>query len=211
MKNVSLSGSLRENVGKKDAKKHRKEGRVPCVVYGGKEQTHFVAEEKDFKHIIFTPDVHIINLTLDGKRVDAILQDIQYHPVTDRILHVDFLEIFPGKLVTIAIPVTMEGTAPGVIKGGRLMKKIRKIRVKALVEDLPDQIVVDISKLDIGDRVKVRDLSEDKLTFLDNPNSIVIGVFTARAVVEEEVEEDEDEDGEEGAEGGDDKPAEAAE
>jgi len=209
MKNVSLSGSLRENVGKKDAKKHRKLGKVPCVLYGGKEQIHFIAEEKDFKGIIFTPDVHIINLTLAGKKVDAVLQDIQYHPVTDRILHVDFLEIFPGKEVTIAIPIVLEGTAPGVIKGGRLIKKIRKIKIKALVENLPDQIVVNISKLDIGGRIKVMDLSEDKITFLDNPNAIVVGVFSARVTVA--AGEEEGEEGEEGAEGGEDKPAEAAE
>ncbi len=208
MKNVSLSGSLRENVGKKDAKKHRKLGKVPCVLYGGKEQIHFIAEERDFKDIIFTPDVHIINLTLNGKKVDAILQDIQYHPVTDRILHVDFLEIFPGKQVVIAIPIALEGTAPGVIKGGRLIKKIRKIKVKALVENLPDQIVVNISKLDIGGRIKVGDLSVNNITFLDNPNSIVVGVFSARVTVAVEDEETEDE---EGTEGGEEKPAEAAE
>lgn len=208
MKTVSLSGSLRENVGKKDAKKHRKEGKVPCVLYGGKEQTHFIAEEKDFKKILFTPEVYIINLNIDGKEISAILQDIQYHPVTDRILHVDFLEVLAGKPVTIAIPIQMEGTAPGAIKGGRLLKKIRKITVKALVEDLPDQVVVDISKLDIGDKIRVKDLSEDKLAFLDNPNAIVVGVFSARTVVEEELDEDEDEEGEEG---GDDKPAEGAE
>merc|ERR1711991_623833 len=151
----SLSGSPRENVGKKDAKKNRKLGKVPCVLYGGKEQTHFIAEEKDFKNIIFTPEVFIINLNIDGKEVQAVLQDIQYHPVTDRILHVDFLEVIPGKPVTVAIPVAIEGNAPGVMKGGKLRIKIRKMGVSALAENLPDQIVIDISKLDIGNGVKV--------------------------------------------------------
>ncbi len=201
MKNVSLSGSPRENVGKKDAKKNRREGKVPCVLYGGKEQVHFVAEEKDFKKIIFTPEVFIIKLNIDGKEVDAVLQDIQYHPVTDRILHVDFLEVLPGKPVTIAIPVTLEGTAPGVIKGGKLRTKIRKMRVAGLAEDLPDQIVLDISKLEVGDSILVKDVENDKLRFLDNPRSIVVGVFTARVVVDEEEEEgDEEGEGEEGAE-----------
>jgi large subunit ribosomal protein L25 len=199
MKNVSLSGSPRENVGKKDAKRNRKEGKVPCVLYGGKEQTHFVAEEKDFKKIIFTPEVFIIKLNIGGKEIDAVLQDIQYHPVTDRILHVDFFEILPGKAVTIAIPVHLEGTAPGVIKGGKLRLKIRKIRVSGLVEDLPDYIVLDISELDVGDSIKVSDVENDKLRFLDNARSIVVGVFTARIVVDEEEEEAEGEEGEEGA------------
>ncbi len=212
MKTVSLSGSLRENVGKKDAKKHRKEGKVPCVLYGGKEQTHFIADEKDFQKIIFTPEVYIINLTIAGKETSAILQDVQYHPVSDSILHVDFLEVIPGKPVSIAVPLRLQGSSPGVIKGGRLTQKIKKIRVKALVEDLPDQVVIDISKLDIGDKIKVAEVKEEKLSFLDNPNSIIVGVYTARTVVAGAGEDDEDEDGEEGgetpAEGGDAPAAE---
>jgi large subunit ribosomal protein L25 len=203
MKKVSLSGSLRENVGKKDAKKQRKLGKVPCVIYGGKEQVHFTAEEKDFKDIIFTPEVAIIKLAIDGKEIQAVLQDVQYHPVTDMIIHVDFLEILPGKPVTIAIPVHLEGTAPGVIKGGKLRLKIRKVRVSGLAEDLPDNILLNISDLDIGNSIRVADIQNDKLIFLDKPNAIVVGVFTARVVVEEEVddgEEGEDEDGAEGTE-----------
>ena len=211
MKTVSLSGSLRESVGKKDAKKHRKEGKVPCVIYGGKEQIHFVTDEKNFKDIVFTPNVYIIDLTVDDKKCQAILQDIQYHPVHDHILHADFLEVSPSKPVTIAIPVVLEGTAPGVIIGGRLIKKIRKIRVSALIQDLPDQLIIDISKLKIGDSIFVSDVKDDKLTFLENPNSIIVGVFTARAVEEEEEEDEEGEEGAEGAEGAapaDEKPAE---
>ncbi len=206
MKTVSLSGSLRESVGKKDAKKHRKEGRVPCVVYGGKEQIHFFTDEKNFKDIVFTPNVYIIDLTIGDKKCQAILQDIQYHPVHDHILHADFLEVSPSKPVTIAIPVVLEGTAPGVMIGGRLVKKIRKIKVSALVEDLPDQLVIDISKLKIGDSIFVADVQEDKLTFLDNPKSIIVGVFTARAVIEEE--EEEEEEGAEGEAPAEEKPAE---
>ena len=195
MKTVSLSGSPRENVGKKDAKKNRKLGKVPCVLYGGKEQTHFLAEEKDFKNIIFTPEVSLINLSIDGKEMLAVLQDIQYHPVTDRILHVDFLEVFPGKPVIVAIPVKLAGTAPGVMKGGKLKLKIRKMRVSALAENLPDQIVIDISKLEIGNSVKVNEVSGDNLTFLDNASSVVVGVYTARVVVDVEEEDDDDEEG----------------
>ena len=215
MKTVSLSGSLRENVGKKDAKKHRKEGKVPCVIYGGKEQIHFYTEEKNFKGIVFTPNVYIIEIKIGEKTYTSILKDIQYHPVHDNILHADFLELVPGKPVSIAIPVELKGTAPGVIVGGRLIKKIRKIRVSALVEDLPDQLVLDISKLKIGDSIIVSDVDEDKLTFLENPNAMIVGVFTARTVVEEEEEDEEGEEGEEGTDGGEgaapaaeEKPAE---
>jgi large subunit ribosomal protein L25 len=206
MKTVSLSGSPRESVGKKDAKKNRKLGKVPCVLYGGKEQTHFLAEEKDFKNIIFTPEVFIINLNIDGREVQAVLQDIQYHPVTDRILHVDFLEVIPGKPVTVAIPVTLTGTSPGAIKGGKLRLKIRKMRVSALAEHLPDQIVIDISNLEIGNSVKVNEVTGDNLSFLDNASSVVVGVYTARVVVD--VEEEEDDDDESGEEGGETPAAE---
>ena len=202
MKNVSLSGSPRENVGKKDAKKNRREGKVPCVLYGGKEQIHFIAEEKDFMKIIFTPEVFIIKLNINGNEKDVILQDIQYHPVTDRILHVDFLEIIPGKPVTIAIPVSLTGNAPGVIKGGKLKLKIRKMRVAGLAEDLPDQIVLDISELDIGNSIRVNEVENKNLRFLDNPTSIVVGVFAARGAAA-----DEEEEGEEGTEGAEEAPA----
>ncbi len=176
MKTVSLSGSLRESVGKKDAKKHRKEGKVPCVLYGGKEQIHFITEEKNFKPILFTPNVYIVDLNIGDKKFMAVLQDIQYHPVGDNILHADFLQVLPEKPVTISIPVAFTGVAPGVLSGGSLKKKIRKIKVKALVEDLPDQLVIDISKLKIGDSIRIADVANDKLTFLDNPNSMIVGV-----------------------------------
>jgi len=200
MKTVSLSGSPRESVGKKDAKKIRYEGNVPCVLYGGKEQVHFYMSEKDFKQIIFTPEVFILQIKINGNEFTAILQDIQYHPVNDKILHADFLEVLPGKPVIIGIPVKFEGKAPGVLKGGRLVKKIRKLKAKALVEDLPDNILLNISKLDIGDSFRIKDITYANIEFLDTPNAEIIGVKTARAVVDE-LDEDEDEEGEEGAEG----------
>ena len=117
-----MSGSLRENVGKKDAKKHRKEGNVPCVLYGGKEQTHFIVTELGFKKLVFTPDVFIVNLNIDGTEYKSILQDVQYHPVTDRVLHADFLEVVPNKPLIVGLPLTFEGTSPGVIRGGKMIK-----------------------------------------------------------------------------------------
>ncbi|NOX86993.1 MAG: 50S ribosomal protein L25/general stress protein Ctc [Chlorobi bacterium] len=200
MKTVSLSGALRAHVGKKDAKKQRREGLIPCVLYGGKEQVHFTLKELDFGRLIFTPEVYLINLTLDGKEYKAILQDVQYHPVTDKVLHADFLEIIPGKPIIVRLPVHFVGDVPGVIAGGRLVKKLRKILVKGLVDDMPDFIEINMSHLNIGDNITVKELKVDKLTFLENPNSVIVGVKTARSVVELELEEEEE--GEEGAEEG---------
>ncbi len=185
MKTVSLSGSLRENVGKKDAKKHRKEGNVPCVMYGGKEQVHFVASDKAFRKLIFTPEVYIFSLDIAGKTYNTIIQEIQYHPVSDNILHIDFLEVLPEKPVSIGVPVKVTGTAPGVLKGGKLILKTRKLKIQALLQYLPDDITVSIDPLDIGDSIKVKDLVHENITFLDPPNTVVITVRTARVLVEE--------------------------
>ena len=185
MKTVSLSGSLRENVGKKDAKMHRKEFKVPCVVYGGKEQIHFVAEEKVLMKMMHTPVAHIFKLDIGNKQFNTIVQDVQYHPVTDRMLHVDFMEILPEKPVTIGVPIKVTGTAPGVLRGGRLIKKMRKLVIKALVQDLPDDLTVSIDGLEIGDSVKVSDMKLDNVLFLDPASNVIVGVRTARSVVEE--------------------------
>ncbi len=180
-----MSGSLRENVGKKDAKMHRKEFKVPCVVYGGKEQIHFVADEKSLMKVMHTPVAHTFELTIGGKKLSTIVQDVQYHPVTDRMLHVDFMEIIAEKPVTIGIPIRVTGTAPGVLRGGKLVKKMRKLVVKALVQHLPDEIIVSIDGLEIADTRKVSDMVLENVTFLDAPSSVIIAVQTARAVVED--------------------------
>jgi len=182
MKTVSMSGSLRENVGKKDAKKNRAEGKVPCVLYGGKEEVHFAVNEKDFGPVIFTPYAHLINLTIGKNEYKTILQDVQYHPVTDKILHVDFLEVIPGKPVVISVPIRIEGTSEGVLRGGKLVKKLRKLRVKAEPEVLPDEIKVNISGLDINGTIKVGDINIDKVSFLDSPSSLIVTVISTRAV-----------------------------
>jgi large subunit ribosomal protein L25 len=182
MKTVSMSGSLRENVGKKDAKKNRAEGKVPCVLYGGKDEVHFAVVEKDFGPVIFTPYSHIINLTIAGKEYRTILQDVQYHPVTDKILHVDFLEIKENKEVTVSIPIRIEGVSEGVLRGGKLVKKFRKLKVRALPNNLPDEIKVNISGLDINGTIKVSDIILDKVTFLDAPAGLVVTVLPTRAV-----------------------------
>ncbi|MDX9940678.1 MAG: 50S ribosomal protein L25/general stress protein Ctc [Bacteroidales bacterium] len=199
MKKVSVSGSPRENVGKKDAKRLRREGMVPCVIYGGKEQIQFAASEKEFKDVVYTPEACLIELNIDGKKFNAILQDIQFHPVTERILHADFLEIFDNKPVKVSIPVKLSGNSPGVIKGGRLQMKLRKVNAKGLPGDLPDQIDVSISKLEIGDSFKVGQLQSDKLEFLDPASSVIVMVKSTRVVAPIETEEETEGEAEEAA------------
>ncbi len=195
MKSVSLSGTPRAYVGKKDAKKSRKEGKIPCVIYGGESQIHFTLPELAVDKIIFTPEVFILNITIDGKEYQTIMQDIQYHPVTDKVLHVDFLEITKGKDIVVGIPVKFVGVAPGIIKGGKLQVKYRKLRVKGNIENMPEFIELDVSKLDIGNSIKVRDLSLDNLQVMETLNAVVVQVKMARGAQagDEEAEEGEEE------------------
>ncbi len=197
MKKVSVSGSPRENVGKKDAKRLRREGNVPCVVYGGKEQIQFFTSEKSFKDIVYTPDACIVQLDINGKKMEAILQDIQFHPVTDRILHADFLEIFSDKPVKMSTPIKIVGDSPGVIAGGKMLIKRRRLDVLALPDKLPAEIDIDISALEIGDSVVVGELSLEDVQFVDPENAVVVLVKSARAAMMAPVDLDEEE-GEEG-------------
>ncbi len=206
MKTVSVSGSPRENVGKKDARRLRREGLVPCVIYGGKEQIHFVTPAVSFKDIVFTPEVCLVSLEINGKKFNVVLQDIQFHPVDDKILHADFLEIFPDKAVKISVPIKVVGNSPGVIKGGKLHIKLRKVRIQALPADLPDFIDVNISKLEIGDSVKVGQLQLDKIDFLDPEHAVVVMVKSTRTIVVAG-DEDEEEAEAEGTEGSSETPS----
>jgi large subunit ribosomal protein L25 len=193
MKTVSLSGSLRENVGKKDAKALRKAEMVPCVLYGGEEQIHFATEDKSFKKILFTPECYIINFTINGKSYNTILQDIQYHPVTDKVLHADFLLVKEDKPVTVTLPIAIEGQAPGVLRGGKLVQNIRKVKVCGLVKDLPEYINVNISSLNIGSAIKVKDLNIEGVTTVSPASTVIVAVNAARgaavAAAEEETAE----------------------
>jgi large subunit ribosomal protein L25 len=183
MKSIFMSGSPRENVGKKDAKALRIKGLVPCVLYGGAEQIHFSADEKAFKPLIFTPDAHTVELEIAGKKYNAILQDVQYHAINDRLMHVDFLHVDASKPVVIAIPVAVHGIAPGVREGGKLLVKLRKMKVRSLLNNLPDKINIDISHLEIGQSVKVEHLQAQnpEIAFLDAPNVAVVSVSATRA------------------------------
>jgi large subunit ribosomal protein L25 len=185
MKSVSISGSPRANVGKKDAKALRSGNLVPCVLYGGKEQVHFSVTEPQFKQLIYTPDVHTVDLTIADKKYNAILQEAQFHKITDNLLHVDFLELVPNKPVVMNIPVRTKGVSPGVRNGGKLVQKLKSIKAKGLIEKMPDEIAVNIDKLEIGDGVRVSDINVDGLTFLNAPNVTIVGVQITRAVAAE--------------------------
>ena len=185
MKKVSLSGSRRANVGSKDASELRKNGRIPCVVYGGKEQVHFHAKENDLKKIVWSPEVFEVNIDLDGGSERAVIQEIQFHPVTNRLVHIDFLHIADDKPVKVNLPVKMKGAAEGVKKGGKLFQNYRKLTVSGLPKHLPEVIEVNIDNLNIGDDIRVKDLNVEGLTFLDTPASVVVAVKTTRNVAEE--------------------------
>jgi large subunit ribosomal protein L25 len=184
MKSVSISGSPRVNVGKKDAKALRAKDNVPCIIYGGKEQIAFYADNKQFKPLVYSPDVHTVKINIEGKgEYEAIMQEIQFHKVTDKILHIDFLQLFPDKYTVMDIPVVTKGTSAGVREGGKLITPVRSVKVKALPADLPDTITVNITDLKIGDKTRVSDLSIKGVQFLDTPNMVVVAVDVTRAVV----------------------------
>ncbi len=185
MKSVSISGSPRANVGKKDATALRNAKQVPCVLYGGKEQVHFAVLAADFKDLIYTPHVHTVEIEVAGKKFNAIMQEAQFHKVNDSLLHVDFLEIIAGKPVTMNIPVKTTGTSPGVRAGGKLVKKLKTLKVRGLVEKMPDTIDIAIDSLEIGQGVRVADIKIDGLTMLNAANVTVVGVQTTRAAAAE--------------------------
>ena len=187
MKSVSLSGSLRENVGKKDAKALRKAEMVPCVMYGaGEEQVHFATEAKNFKKILFTPETYIINFDINGKTYKTILQDVQYHPVTDAVLHADFLIVSEDKPITVVLPITLKGSSAGVMRGYQFVIEIRKllgikkVKVCGLIKDLPDYVVVDISNVNINEAIKVKDLSIENVTPVTPGYTVIMAVNAAR-------------------------------
>ena len=193
MKSISIKGSKRESVGKKATKALRNAGQVPCVIYGGDQPIHFNAIEIAFRDLVYTPDAHMVEIEVDGTKVRAILQDIQFHPVTDRILHIDFYQIFDDKEVTMTIPVRFIGNSKGVRNGGVLRKNNRKLRVKALPDNLPDFIEADITELKIGNKLYVTALESDNYSFIHPDNTVICQVRTSRVAVADDEDEAEDE------------------
>ena len=199
MKSITINGSLRESVGRKSTKALRNADQVPCVLYGGDKTVHFSAAELAFSKLVYTPNAHTVVISLaSGESFNAILQDIQFHPVTDRILHVDFYQLFDDKEITMDIPVAYTGNSKGVRNGGVLRKNKRSLRIKALPGNLPDFIEADVTELKIGSKLYITALESEGYKFMHPENTVVCLVKRSRTSVADD--EDEDEEGAEGAE-----------
>ncbi|MCH2223257.1 MAG: 50S ribosomal protein L25 [Crocinitomicaceae bacterium] len=191
MKKAQLSGSARTSVGKKDAKAVRNAGNVPCVLYGQGEQTHFSVRSVDMEKIIFSPDVYQVEIDVDGTKKVAIIQDLQMHPVTDKPVHVDFLELDEKKAVKLSLPLRTTGAAIGVMNGGKLRQPYRKLRVIGLPGAIPEEVLVDVSEMKIGESVRISDLKVEGVEFREPASAVVVSVKMARGASTEEEEEEE--------------------
>ncbi|MEC7646624.1 MAG: 50S ribosomal protein L25/general stress protein Ctc [Bacteroidota bacterium] len=201
MKTLAISVTKREKVGKTSTRALRNQGNVPCVLYGGEKQVTFYAHENDFRKLVYTPDTFLVELDINGSTIKAIMKDIQFHPVTDKILHIDFLEVFDDKPVVVSLPVILEGVAIGVRNGGNLLFRRPKIITKGLLANLPDAININIEHLKIGMFLYIKDINLENVEFLAPENSVVVGVKTARSAIEENEDEEGEGEGEEGEEG----------
>ena len=203
MKTVVVKGQKRETVGKKEAKKLRAQEIVPAVLYGGEETVHFAVPFSELRKLVYTPSVFLIDLDIDGQVYKAIVQDVQWHAIDEQILHIDFLKVPDDKPIKIEIPVTLTGHAKGIQQGGKLNKNLRRLKVKALVKDLPDEIIVDVTELLLGQGVKVGDIDAGNLELLNVKSNLVVSINVtrlAKSAEEEAEEEGEETEGEEGAE-----------
>lgn len=192
MNSVAITAQKREQLGTKYSKELRRQGNVPCVVYGGESPVHFFAPAADFRKLIYTPNVYKINVELDGNTIPCMIQDIQFHPVSDEVLHIDFIQLIDGKPVTIDVPVRLLGSARGVRNGGKMKRVLRKLKVKATPDNLPDSIEHDITNLRIGQSVRVSDIATDGFEIVNSPSAVLVSIKTSRLAV---ADEDEDEDG----------------
>ncbi|HLU51518.1 MAG TPA: 50S ribosomal protein L25/general stress protein Ctc [Flavobacteriaceae bacterium] len=197
MKSITIQGVKRESVGKASTRALRNADQVPCVVYGGNEPLHFSVHEREFRGLVYTPEAHTVNLELaDGTKFQAILQDIQFHPVTDRIIHADFYQLQDDKPVTMEVPVRLTGRARGVVNGGVLRFNMRKLKVRAIPANLPDEVVIDITSMRIGHKKYVESIRNDQYTILHPDNAVIVAIRTSRNAVA-----DTDDDEENAAEG----------
>lgn len=188
MKSIAISGSSRKNVGKRDAKELRYQGLVPAVLYGGEKQLHFSVSAADLRSAIYTADVHFIDLDIDGEKRKAIIQDSQFHPLTDQIRHIDFLELDDNKEVSMQVPIKLTGTSPGVKMGGKLVQKLRKLKVKALPANMPQYIEVSIVPLEVGKSVRVEEINIKDARILNNGDDTIVSVVMSRALRQAEQE-----------------------
>ena len=184
MKSITIKGSERENVGKKATKAVRDAGMVPCVIYGGNQPVHFVADERAFKDLVYTPNAHTVVVELEnGTKVDCILQDIQFHPVSDKILHIDFFQLNDEKEIVMEVPVKVTGTSPGVLLGGVLRLNQRRLKVKALPKNLPDFVEASISELQMGNKLYVTKIPTNNFKLMHPDNTVVCQVRISRAAM----------------------------
>jgi large subunit ribosomal protein L25 len=181
MKTVELAGIARTGLGKKAAKGYRRENKIPCVLYGGKEVVHFTVNNDAVRKLIYTPDIHLVNLSIDGTSHTTILKDSQFHPVSEKLLHMDFLEVSIEKPVVMEVPVVLEGLAEGVKAGGKLVLETRRLKVKAIYTDIPEKLLVNVENLGLGKTVQVGALSFENLELINAPNSVVCAVKMTRA------------------------------
>ena len=181
MRIVSLSGSLRENVGKKDAKALRRDAKVPCVMYGKGQQYLFAVPQTEFQRILFNPEPCFVEINMNGEKHQAMLKDIDFHPVTEIVYHCDFYELSDDKEIVMSIPVHTTGTSCGVMKGGKLAYKQKRLNVKALPANMPSEILIDITNLDVNQRCKVQDIATDNYAILNPKSSEVVVINSTRA------------------------------
>jgi large subunit ribosomal protein L25 len=186
MKTIEINGSFRKELGKKSSKELRKANNVPCVLYGGKENVHFSSHENNFTKLIFTPDAHLVKLNIEGKVYEAVLKEIQFHPVSDKIIHIDFTEVSGTKPIIIGIPIKVSGDSVGVKAGGKLRIRRRSLLVRGNAGDIPEFLPIDITELKIHQSVKVGDLSFDKIELIDPAKSMVLTIATSRVALKEE-------------------------
>jgi len=217
MKLLDIKGSFRDDVGKRSTHQLRKKGHVPCLLYREGKAMHFEAPEKEFYNLVYSPDVYLVNLDLDGEKYQAVMQDIQFHPVKDNIQHIDFYQVIEKHPLRMKIPVRLKGIAAGIQEGGKQIIKMRKVKIRALPRHMPDDITIDVSALNIGDSIKVGDIGYENLELLDDENSVIVllkapGGGSAFGEEEEELEGEEGAaEGEEGTEGAEGEAAEGAE
>jgi large subunit ribosomal protein L25 len=185
MNTYEIKAENRTEKGKTIAKNLRKKGMIPCILYGGKEILHFSTDEAHLQKLIFTPHVYKVKIDTGSKQFEATIKDIQFHPVSDSILHIDFLEIIPGKPVVMDIPVKLEGFAVGVREGGKLHQGMRSLKTKALIEHMKDIFVINVDDLGLNKSIFVGDLSFDNISFIDNPKKAVASIKMTRVAKEE--------------------------
>jgi large subunit ribosomal protein L25 len=183
MKSITIKGSERESVGKKATKAVRDAGMVPCVIYGGNQPVHFVADERAFKDLVYTPNAHTVVVELNGTSYNVIMQDIQFHPVSDKILHIDFFQLSDDKEIIMEVPVKVTGTSPGVLLGGVLRLNQRRLKVKALPKNLPDFVEANISELQMGNKLYVTKLETNNFKLMHPDNTVVCQVRISRAAM----------------------------